>query len=151
MFQFHLQQTGIYPGSGAADERGEKAGAGYTINIPLPAGAGREKFVAAFNDVLIPAMEKFKPQFILISAGFDSHRDDPLAGLGLTAPDYANLAHILCDIAERHSNGRIVSVLEGGYNLTALPESVLAHMEALADRAELGSQRDTISGASGQP
>jgi acetoin utilization deacetylase AcuC-like enzyme len=81
-------------------------------------------------------METFRPQFILISAGFDAHEADPLGGLKLTIADYTKLTELVCDLAERHCGGRIVSVLEGGYNLTALGESVAAHMRTLADRAE---------------
>jgi len=89
-------------------------------------------FIAA-----LPAMEKFKPEFVLISAGFDSHRDDPHGGLALTADDYCKLTRLVCDLADHYGEGRVVSVLEGGYNLKALAESVVAHMQEMANESLL--------------
>ena len=145
VFQFHLHQEGIYPGTGGVEDVGEGAGKGLTINNPLPAGAGIEEFTRLFARKLLPAMEVFRPRFILISAGFDAHRDDPLGGLALTADDYARLTHVLCDIADLYCDGRIVSVLEGGYNLAALGESVVAHMRVLAERAGRSGTNDVMA------
>jgi acetoin utilization deacetylase AcuC-like enzyme len=135
VFQFHLHQSPLYPGTGRIEEQGEGPGKGFTINNPLPAGAGINEILPLFQKKLLPAMETFRPQFILISAGFDAHQADPLGGLKLTTADYARLTGLVCDLAERHCGGRIVSVLEGGYNLTALGDSVVAHLQVLADRA----------------
>jgi len=133
VFQFQIHQRGIYPGTGSADEKGEGKAVGNTLHVPLPAGAGRREFLRAFEQQLVPAMNKFRPQFILISAGFDAHRDDPLGGLMLTGEDYGDLTRILKKIADRHAEGRIVSVLEGGYHLKALSESVRHHVTALME------------------
>ncbi len=136
VFQFHLHQSPLYPGTGRVEEQGEGSGTGFTINNPLPAGAGIKEMLPLFQKKLWPAMESFRPQFILISAGFDAHQADPVGGLKLTTADYARLTELVCDLAERHCAGRIVSALEGGYNLTALGDSVVAHLQVLADRAE---------------
>lgn len=137
VFQFHLHQDGIYPGTGRADETGEGAAKGLTLNLPIPRGTSGDTFARLFAERLAPAMETFKPAFILISAGFDAHRDDPIGGLALTADDFARLTHLLCDIADRHCGGRIVSVLEGGYNLPALGDSAAAHLRVLSERARV--------------
>lgn len=136
VFQFHLHQSSLYPGTGRVEETGEGPGKGFTINNPLPVGAGFKEILPLFQKKLLPAMDTFQPQFILISAGFDAHAADPLGGLKLTSADYAKLTELVCGLADKHCNSRIVSVLEGGYNLTALGESVVAHMQVLADRAE---------------
>ena len=120
-------QRGIYPGTGAADERGR----GNILNAPLPAGSGGILFRRAWGERLLPEIDAFKPQLILVSAGFDAHRLDPLAGLMLEADDYAWITTELVALAERHCQGRLVSSLEGGYHLDALRESALAHVRAL--------------------
>ena len=114
----------FFPGSGSAEERGSGPGEGFTINVPLWAGAGCEDFLGAFNRELVPAAEEFRPEFVLISAGFDAHRDDPLGGMALATEDYGALARVVGDIAEEHCGGRMVAALEGGYNLNALAASV---------------------------
>jgi acetoin utilization deacetylase AcuC-like enzyme len=124
-------QRGIYPGSGAADERG----VGNILNAPLPEGSGGAVFRRAWGERLLPEIDAFRPQLVMISAGFDAHRLDPLAGLMLDAADYGWITSELVAIAERHAEGRIVSTLEGGYSLTALRESSVAHVLALAARA----------------
>jgi acetoin utilization deacetylase AcuC-like enzyme len=120
-------QRGIYPGTGAADERGR----GNILNAPLPAGSGGILFRRAWGERLLPEIDAFKPQLIFVSAGFDAHRLDPLAGLMLEADDYAWITTELVALAERHCQGRLVSSLEGGYHLDALRESALAHVRAL--------------------
>lgn len=120
-------QSPLYPGTGAADERG----AGNIVNAPLPPGAGSEAFRAAWEETLLPALAQFRPQLILVSAGFDGHRADPLATMELEAGDFGWLTGRLAELADEHARGRLVSTLEGGYDLDALRDSVRAHLEAL--------------------
>lgn len=120
-----------YPGTGRATERGTGPGENLTINVPMEAGEGDDEYRAVFQKVLVPAADAFKPEFVVISAGFDAHRDDPLASMGLTENGYADLTAIVAGIAERHCQGRLLSSLEGGYNLTALAASVERHIQAL--------------------
>ena len=122
-------QAPLYQGTGARDERG----VGNIVNAPLPPGAGSGAFRAAFDEVVLPALEAFAPQFVFVSAGFDAHRLDPLANLVLEADDYAWATARLADLAARHARGRLVSALEGGYSLTALRECVAAHVDALLE------------------
>jgi len=128
---FSTHQYPHYPGTGCATERGTGAGEGFTINVPMEAGEGDEAYHTIFLKSLVPAADDFKPEFVLISAGFDAHRDDPLASMGLTEAGYADLTGIVAGIAWRHAQGRILSSLEGGYNLNALSASVDAHIKAL--------------------
>lgn len=130
---FSTHQYPHYPGSGLGTERGRGAGEGFTINVPMETGEGDEEYHAVFLKSLVPAADDFKPEFVIISAGFDAHRDDPLASMGLTEAGYADLTDIVVGIAKRHAHGRILSSLEGGYNLTALAASVDAHITALID------------------
>ncbi|MDQ6619427.1 MAG: histone deacetylase family protein [Pseudomonadota bacterium] len=103
------------------------------VNVPLAAGSGTEALRAAVNDRWLPALEAHAPQLIFISAGFDAHREDPLAGLRFTEADYAWVTRVLIDVANRHANGRIVSSLEGGYNLSALGRSAAEHVRELIE------------------
>ena len=128
---FSTHQYPHYPGTGRATERGRGAGEGFTINVPMEAGEGDEEYHATFMKALIPVADDFKPEFVIISAGFDAHRDDPLASMGLTEAGYADLTGLVAGIAKRHAQRRILSSLEGGYNLTALAASVDAHIQAL--------------------
>jgi acetoin utilization deacetylase AcuC-like enzyme len=118
-------QYPFYPGTGAASK-------GTAINVPLRAGSGDAEIVRAFRDTILPAVETFAPGAILISAGFDAHRDDPLAGLEVTEAGYAMLTTLAREVADRVCEGRIVSLLEGGYDLRALGASVEAHLTALS-------------------
>ncbi len=127
------QQMPLYPGSGAASERGAH---GQIVNAPLPPGAGGPEFRAAFERGLLPALDAHAPQLIVISAGFDAHARDPLAGLDLHEDDFAWVTARLCDAADRHAQGRIVSTLEGGYDLSALAASVAAHVRVLMERGD---------------
>jgi len=120
-------QSPLYPGTGSLNE----TGVGNIINIPLSAGSNGTEFKQAVKEKLFPALHHFKPELLLISAGFDAHRDDPLASLNLVAEDYAWITRELCNLATRHGHGRIISVLEGGYNLNALAASVAAHVREL--------------------
>src|SRR5690348_10334470 len=120
-------QMPLYPGTGARNERG----VGNVVNAPLPPLAGSREFRAAWDEILFPALEDFRPQLLLVSAGFDAHRLDPLAQLQLEVDDYAWLTLRLRGIADEHAGGRVVSVLEGGYNLEALRECAATHVAAL--------------------
>ena len=120
-------QWPLYPGTGARNETGE----GNIVNAPLPPDADGTLFRTAWSDVLLPAIDAFKPQLLLVSAGFDAHRRDPLAQLRLEAGDYAWITRELVRLAQRHCGGRIVSTLEGGYDLDALRESSVAHVGEL--------------------
>jgi acetoin utilization deacetylase AcuC-like enzyme len=126
-----LHQYPHYPGTGSAETIGTGKGQGYTINLPMPAGAGDREYLAAFRDRIIPALDEFKPEFILISAGFDAHEDDPLSSIVLSTSAFRTMTELLKASAEKHCKGRIVSMLEGGYDLNALAESVEAHVAAL--------------------
>jgi len=120
-------QWPLYPGTGAPTERG----AGNIVNVPLAPGTGSHEFRTACRERLLPEIERQAPELVLISAGFDAHRLDPLANLNLTAEDYGWITGELVAIAERHANGRVVSTLEGGYSLTALRASTTEHCTAL--------------------
>jgi len=122
-------QAPLYPGTGAADERG----VGNIVNAPLPPAASSFGFREACREIVLPAVERFRPQLVMISAGFDAHYLDPLANLNLGTEDYDWITRELVDIALRHAEGRVVSSLEGGYSLTALRQSTVAHVAALLD------------------
>ena len=130
---FSIHQSPFYPGTGAADETGKGTGLGFTLNVPVPAGSGDEAFVRAFEQKLRPASNRFKPDFVLISAGFDAHEDDPIGGCRVTASGFARLTRIVKAIADAHCKGRLVSVLEGGYSLEGLADSAEAHVRVLMD------------------
>jgi acetoin utilization deacetylase AcuC-like enzyme len=122
-------QVPLYPGSGQEDERG----VGNIVNAPLSPGEGSYEFRELWDGVLLPRLHAFKPQLVLVSAGFDAHRNDPLADIRLQTEDYAWITERLVDLARAHASNRLVSTLEGGYDLTALAASVSAHVSALAD------------------
>lgn len=128
---FSTHQHPLYPGTGLATETGESEGTGFTINCPLPAGTGSGEILAAFETKLLPAAKKFKPDFVLISAGFDSRVDDPIGGFKVTDDGFARLTHMVLGIAGESASGRIVSVLEGGYSLDGLAAAVEAHVRIL--------------------
>ena len=122
-------QQPLYPGTGNPDEQG----IGNIVNAPLSSGEGSYEFRALWNDALLPRLHAFKPQLVLISAGFDAHQRDPLANLQLQTEDYAWITQQLVDLARAHAGGRLVSTLEGGYDLQALAASVSAHVSTLMD------------------
>lgn len=142
-------QYPYYPGTGAAGEVGAGAGEGFTVNIPLPAGCGDEEYLRLFRDIVAPTTAKFAPDWILVSAGFDPHQRDPLGGMNVTEAGFATMASLLVDLAERHAGGRIALLLEGGYDLQALKQSVAAVLRSLEEpaAADLGA----VSGASIEP
>jgi len=131
VFFFSTHQSPWYPHTGKAEETGKGEGEGATLNCPFPAGTGMKDIGDAFYHKLAPAMEKFKPQFIFISAGFDSRVDDPLGRFKLEDKDFVTLTNVLLDMADKYAEGRVVSVLEGGYNLEGLAKSATAHVGAL--------------------
>jgi len=133
VFFFSTHQWPWYPGTGAADETGEGAGKGTTMNCPFPAGSGRADIVGAFRKKLIPVMDEFRPSLVLISSGFDSRRGDPLGRFVLSDADFRELTEIVLGIAEKHAGGRVVSVLEGGYSLEGLARAVTAHVQTLME------------------
>ena len=130
---FSTHQSPWYPGTGMPSETGEGAGHGTTINCPFPAGAGREEILGAFRDRLLPAANAFRPDLVLVSAGFDSRLGDPLGRFRLRDDDFQELTGLLLEVADKHSEGRFVSVLEGGYSLHGLCEGVKSHLAALLD------------------
>jgi acetoin utilization deacetylase AcuC-like enzyme len=132
VFFASLHQWPLYPGTGRASERGVGAGEGATLNLPQPPGAGDREWLGAFEGALLPALERFDPQFVLVSAGYDAHRDDPLADQRLSEDAYARMARGLLDLARARCGGRLVAVLEGGYDLRALASSVEATVGELA-------------------
>lgn len=129
---FSVHQYPFYPGTGSEAEKGKGKGLNYTINVPLPAGSGDDVYVKAFEEKLKPAALAFGPDFVFISAGFDAHESDLLGGMKVTTDGFAELTHIVKGIAQRCCNGRIVSVLEGGYHLGGLAASVEAHIRVLS-------------------
>jgi acetoin utilization deacetylase AcuC-like enzyme len=133
VFYCSLHQFPLYPGSGRSEERGQGAGKGFTLNLPMPAGATDADYLRALREDLRPAIDRFKPDLMLVSAGFDPHRDDPLASIALTEEGFAQMTREVRAMAEAHCGGRLVSVLEGGYNLEALAASVAAHVRALLE------------------
>jgi acetoin utilization deacetylase AcuC-like enzyme len=124
-------QMPLFPGTGAAHE----TGVGNIVNVPLPDGCGSAKFRAAWEREVFPRVDAFKPELLLISAGFDAHADDPLAGMMLHEDDFTWITGKLCDLADKHCSGRVVSALEGGYDLEALGRSARAHVDTLKERA----------------
>lgn len=126
-----LHQFPLWPGTGSRDECGAGEGADLTVNIPLPPGSGEAAYLEAFRRDVLPNLDGFRPELIMISAGFDAHRDDPLANMLLTESSYAAMTDMLTEAADAYCQGRIVSVLEGGYQLDALAASVEAHLHGL--------------------
>ncbi len=131
VFYFSTHQYPYYPGTGAEDETGTGKGKGTTLNIPLPAGAGDKDFKRAYQDIFYPKAVQFKPDFILISSGFDAHRLDPLAQMDLTEESYGFFTAVAKQIAKEAGHERIVSALEGGYNLEMISRSAYIHLKHL--------------------
>jgi acetoin utilization deacetylase AcuC-like enzyme len=124
----HQHPRTCYPGSGYDYEVGEGAGRGFTLNIPFMPGAGDEEYLAAFDKKVLPKLDRFRPELLMISAGFDAHREDPLAHIELSESAFEQMTRRLVDVANLHCGGRVVSLLEGGYNLRALGRSVVRHL-----------------------
>lgn len=132
VFYVSLHQYPFYPGTGGVSEIGEGRGRGSVLNCPMPAGATDSAYERAFAQQIIPALGNFAPQAVLISAGFDAHRDDPLANVALSTNAFTWMSERLLEIAEKHAEGRLISVLEGGYHLQRVAECVGVHLNALS-------------------
>ena len=130
----HGHPMNVYPGTGYETEVGIGEGEGYTLNIPMMPGAGDEEYRRVFSDVILPRIYQFQPEFVLISAGFDAHRRDPLAPLSLETASYGWMTDDLLAVADRYCEGRLLSILEGGYDLDALGECVVLHLRRLVER-----------------
>jgi len=140
-------QYPYYPGTGAIEEVGNGKGEGYTVNIPLPAGCGDEEYLCVFKEIVIPIADKYQPEWVLVSAGFDPHQHDPLGGMRVTEKGFGIMASMLLELAQKHAAGKIAFLLEGGYNLEALRNSVSVVLEKMKgeDRSgpavQIGMQR----------
>ncbi len=132
VFFFSIHQSPLYPGTGSRYEQGSGNARGTTLNVPMPRDTGDDEYIRVFEDVLIPALQDFSPEFILISAGFDAHHLDPLANIYITAEGFGMLTDLVLDVAEEVASGNVVSALEGGYSLEGLSESVVTHVERLS-------------------
>jgi acetoin utilization deacetylase AcuC-like enzyme len=130
-FSIHRYGGGFYPGTGAAGETGRGKGAGFTLNTPIRFGTSRKDYLTTFARDLEKAADKIKPELVLVSAGFDAHARDPIGSLGLEVEDFVTMSKAVLAVARAHSKGRVVSCLEGGYNVEMLAESVQAHLEEL--------------------
>ena len=128
---FSIHRWPFYPGSGAADETGIGAGLGATRNLPIEFGTPRHVYRERFRRELEDFAAGIQPQLVLVSAGFDSHREDPIGSLGLEVEDFADLTKCVLDVANVHAGGRVVSLLEGGYHPVRLAECVAEHLEGL--------------------
>ena len=128
---FSTHQYPYYPGTGRLEETGEGPGRGLNVNVPLPAGCSDDEFRRVFNEVLAPLLDRFRPQLILISAGYDGHFQDPLASMSLSVAGYGELMASLKEKAEQHCDGKLVATLEGGYHLLAQAWSIRASLEVL--------------------
>jgi acetoin utilization deacetylase AcuC-like enzyme len=129
-----IHQWPFYPGSGSPRESGRGPGKGKTVNVPLPGGSGEDEYITAVTDEILPEVRAHKPSIIFISAGFDTHRKDPIGDMNLTADSFRMLTQLVTAVATELCEGRIVSALEGGYNIDALAASIQAHIEALLDQ-----------------
>lgn len=131
VFFASIHQYPHYPGTGSARENGRGAGEGFTLNIPVPAGSGDADYIDHFRQTIIPRIREFNPEFVLLSAGFDAHRKDPLGQVNLSTEGFAALSDLVLELAATCCAGRLVSVLEGGYDLDALAQSTIAHLQRL--------------------
>jgi acetoin utilization deacetylase AcuC-like enzyme len=130
---FSIHRYPFYPGTGAASESGAGPGLGFTRNEPVALGTPRDEYRARFEKALTESAEKIRPQLVLISAGFDAHVEDPIGSLGLEIEDFEQMTQSVIDVAKSYCEGKIVSVLEGGYNVPVLARCIAAHLEKLLD------------------
>lgn len=131
VFFSSIHQWPLYPGTGAASETGVGAGAGYTLNVPLAAGAGNERYQRVLDDQILPTLRAYEPELVMVSAGYDCHRDDPLGSMRVDEDGFGMMTGRLLELAEATAGGRIVLVLEGGYDPPALGRSVVRTIEVL--------------------
>lgn len=136
-----LHQYPYYPGTGAYSETGEGHGQGATLNCPMSAGATDDDYERAFSEYILPKIDQFKPQAVLISAGFDAHIKDPLAQVCLSTEFYAWMSERMMEMADKHAGGRLLSLLEGGYNLDVLPRCIGSHLTVMAGVSDEGAAR----------
>jgi acetoin utilization deacetylase AcuC-like enzyme len=149
---FSSHRYPFYPGTGALQETGERQGAGYTVNVPLPGGTGDHEYGLVFHEVVVPLARRYRPELILVSAGYDSHLADPLGGMAVSVAGFSEMARTVRVLADEieECGGRVAAILEGGYNVEALAASVIATITALgAPPGESGSLDETIS--AGEP
>ena len=132
----HEHPTFCFPGTGRRMEKGKGDGYGFTLNLPVRPNTADREFLALFEQEVVPEIERFGPDLIMVSAGFDAHKDDPIADLALTERSYVHMTQRICEMADRFCQGRIVSVLEGGYNGSSLTSSAIAHLKTLQGRSE---------------
>ncbi|MCH7797691.1 MAG: histone deacetylase [Planctomycetes bacterium] len=132
---FSTHRYPFWPGTGDLHEIGADAGIGFTVNVPLPAGCGDTEYRAVFDRLLVPVADDFEPELVLVSAGFDAHVRDPLGGMSMTTAGYGSLCVVVRELADRLCGGRLVLILEGGYDLDALASSVRTCVEVLAGPA----------------
>lgn len=135
VFYVSLHQYPHYPGTGSADETGRGRGRGTTLNCPMRAGANDSAYERAFMEQILPALDLYRPEAVIISAGFDAHRDDPLADIELSTACYGWMTTRVLEVADKHAGGRVISMLEGGYNLNRLAECVATHLAVLNGQA----------------
>jgi acetoin utilization deacetylase AcuC-like enzyme len=128
---FSAHRFPFYPGTGRKIETGRGAGLGTTFNLPLQFGTSRKDYLSAFEGMLTDAADHMKPELVILSAGFDAHADDPIGSLGLETEDFETLTRLVQQVAATHANDRLVSILEGGYNLQRLAECVELHLKTL--------------------
>ncbi|HET8563620.1 MAG TPA: histone deacetylase, partial [Candidatus Binatia bacterium] len=119
------------------------AGEGYTINVPLPADCGNDEYLRVFKDIVIPSTKKFEPEWILVSAGFDAHRRDPLGGMAVTEAGFARMGRELIKLADQYAGGKIAFLLEGGYDLSSLRNSVAAVLEVMQQETPMNAALET--------
>ncbi|MBI2472708.1 MAG: histone deacetylase [Planctomycetes bacterium] len=131
---FSMHRYPFYPGSGRMEEDGQGKGKGFNINVPLSSDTTPEEYIEMFTDVMKQKVNQFNPEFIIISAGFDIYKKDPIGGLNIEVKDFGILTEIVMKSAEKHCKGRIVSCLEGGYHLSDLPLCIEAHLKALVQK-----------------
>jgi len=119
------------------NEVGMGKGEGYTVNVPLPAGCGDEEYLGVFKQIVMPIAAKYEPEWVLVSAGFDPHRQDPLGGMLVTEEGFATMASLLLDLAQKFAGGKVAFLLEGGYNLKALKSSVAAVLQIISGEQQI--------------
>jgi acetoin utilization deacetylase AcuC-like enzyme len=134
---FSLQQWGIYPGSGWYQEIGEKEGKGYTVNVPLPWGTDDKSYLFALQELLPPIADQYHPEFVLVSAGFDAHYSDMLTNMSISSVGHGKIMETILDVAKQKCNGKVAVLLEGGYNLNAIPRSIYNVISHMAELGEL--------------
>jgi acetoin utilization deacetylase AcuC-like enzyme len=144
-FSAHEFGWPMYPGTGNAEERGRHEARGSTLNVPLPPGAGDFAYARVFDEILVPAARRFKPNLILVSAGFDAHWADPLAHMNVSLAGFTRMMRVLCDLSDELSDGKLVTILEGGYDLSALSFGVLNSLRVM--QGDLGDVEDPLGPA----